>query len=68
MKGRRVRTLLMLCLLATTAFAAGGCTTDEFLRVGGQTLYNSGKYLCRQSPGSCDADGEYHPGATSNRR
>jgi len=66
-----VRTLLTFCLLAAVAGVAagavGGCTTDEFLRVGGQTLYNSGKYLCRQSA-DCDADGEYHPGATSNRR
>jgi hypothetical protein len=63
----RIRMLWLIMGALSAAMATAGCTTDEVLRIGGQTLYNSGKYLCRQSA-DCDADGEVRPGATSNRR
>ena len=61
-----MRTPLAVCLLAVVLSVAG-CTTDEFVRVAGQTLYNSGRYFCTQSA-HCDADGEPSPAATSNRQ
>ncbi len=61
-----MRTLLTVCLLHL-AMTAAGCSSDEFVRAAGQTLYNSGRYFCAQSS-HCDADGEPSPSATSNRR
>lgn len=47
----------MLLLISSTILT--GCTTQEFTQVLGQTLYNSGKYLCTQSR-RCDTP-ESHP-------
>ena len=52
-----------------TVFAvltAGGCSGDDWPRLLGQTLYNSGKYACTQSS-NCDTAGD-SPGSASNRR
>jgi hypothetical protein len=61
-----VWTALLILLLS---LPAGACTSDEFVRGLLQTVYNSGKYLCRQSPGNCDVPpDDKGPAASSNRR
>ncbi|MBK8176526.1 MAG: hypothetical protein IPK66_15015 [Rhodospirillales bacterium] len=53
-------------LLASLVAAA--CTPQEFVQVVGQTLYNSGRYLCTQSR-NCDTPNDGMPsGASSNGR
>ena len=40
-------------VLLVSVLAAAGCTGRELVQELGQTLYNSGKYLCMQS-NRCD--------------
>jgi hypothetical protein len=55
-------------LLAGLGLAIGGCTTDEFVRVLGQTLYNAGHYICTQSS-NCDVPADDRgPAVSPNRR
>lgn len=53
-------------LLALAAGATSGCAGEDSPRFVGQTLYNSGKYVCTQS-NNCDTGGDA-PGSASNRR
>ena len=62
----------LLCALALCGGIVActtACTTVEFVHGALQTLYNSGKYLCKQSPGRCDVPQDHNaPGAATNRR
>jgi hypothetical protein len=61
-----VWTALLILLLS---LPVGACTSDEFVHGLLQTVYNSGKYLCRQSPGNCDVPpDDKGPATSSNRR
>ena len=53
--------------LSLVVLAAASCAgADDWTRGIGQTLYNSGKYVCTQSS-NCDSGGDT-PGSASNRR
>ncbi|MBK8210840.1 MAG: hypothetical protein IPK78_13640 [Rhodospirillales bacterium] len=54
-------------MLLVIALSAGGCAGgDGWPRLVGQTLYNSGKYVCTQSS-NCESGGD-SPGGAPNRR
>jgi len=63
-----VRRFCTVAFVLAAVLGCTACTSEEVLRVGGQTLYNSGRYLCTQSA-QCDAgDSGNTPPASSNRR
>ncbi|HYN38616.1 MAG TPA: hypothetical protein VES39_05135 [Rhodospirillales bacterium] len=56
-----------LAMLLLVALSLGGCAeTTDWPRLIGQTLYNSGRYVCTQSS-NCDP-GDASPGSSSNRQ
>jgi hypothetical protein len=56
-----------ILLLLIAALSLGGCAEPtDWPRLIGQTLYNSGKYVCTQSS-NCDP-GDAAPGSGANRR
>jgi hypothetical protein len=70
---RRQCSRILHVVLVMLTLGAGGCSScgpdPTLIQVIGQTIYNTGKYACRQNPATCDVpEGDRGPAVSSNRR
>jgi hypothetical protein len=60
--------MLRVFVAVASCLAIGACATDEFVRVLGQTLYDTGHHVCTQSS-NCDVPADDRgPAVSPNRR